>query len=745
MKSSMNKLAAFIIFLSLIFTLSSIAKAQDEILPRTVISLYQISKDIPTLAYTPAHRFAEMPLNYLGLSVEYYDIEKGLPSLKGRKDIAGVLIWFDAGTNIKGLAAYLKWLKEAVDSKYKVVLIGNAGIFDNDSYDLPRESYLTEYILGKLGLYDNKEQITKTYNYNILSLNPELTSFERVYPEIKPPFEKLLVANESTYVFLEAVNRNDGEDDSIVIGSINNNGAYIDDEYAINNIGGNDDYPESLQWYINPFKFFSKAFNVENLPSPDVTTIAGRRILFSHIDGDGWYSYTQIEKYANKFVPCSEVIYNEIFKKYEDIPVSVGPIMAELDKNWNGTDEGRKIAKEIFALPNIEVASHTYTHPFYWEFFKNYDRKEELKSMSKNFLHYRIKEEPKSDALAEKGYTQYRAFDKYPFDLKQEIYGAFDVLTTLIPKDKKLKIVLWPGDTTPYEEVIKMSRDAGLRNINGGDTRFDRKYPSYAWVSAIGVQVGKERQIYNASANEDLYTDLWTRNFFAYRYFVQTIYNTNTPIRVKPIDIYYHMYIGERETSIDSLKHCLNYADEQDITPITTSDYCSIADGFYTTKIIKTNPNTWKILNRDGLQTIRFDNALFKTVDFEKSIGVIGQRHTHGSLYVYLDSSVKEPAISIKETDEFWTEPESKKAYLIQSRWLAWGLNFSKNSFSFSLKGFGPVEMQWKVPNDGKYSIKVGDSISFEAVAINHTLNVKLAPNNPITRTLNFSVEYAEQ
>lgn len=717
-------------------------EAADELVPRKIIALYQKSKYIPTLYYSPIHKYAEMPLNYLGLSADYYNIEEGLPSLKDRKDIAGILIWFEQGTVIKDFVGYLKWLKEALDSNLKVVIIGDGGILESSLLDRPRESNLTEYIMSKLGLAFNYELITETYNYRIVSLDNELTSFERNYPQVKPPFQMLFNKNDSTLPILEALNRDDDEAYPVIISSINPNGAYIDDEYAINNIGNEEDHPDSLQWYINPFKFFCRAFDVENQPRPDVTTIAGRRILFSHIDGDGWYNITRIDKYKNKFTLSSEVIYDEILKRYDDIPVTVGVIMAEMDKHWNATDEGIEIARKTFALPNVEVASHTYTHPFYWAFFENYDRKKELNAKSKSFLGYKKNNSHADDALTDKGYEVYRAFDKYPFDLHQEIYGGFNILAPIIPKDKKIGLVLWPGDTTPYEKVVKMSRDAGLRNINGGNSRFDNLYPSYAWVTPIGLQVGKERQIFNASCNEDFYTDMWTKNYFAYKYFIQTIYNTNTPIRVKPIDVYYHSYIGERETGLNALKYCLNYIEEQNVTPITTSNYCSIADGFYSTNFVKTDLNTWKISDRDGLQTIRFDNALFKSVDFEKSIGVVGQRHFQCSLYVYLDSAVKEPLLKIKDSDEYWKEPQSNRAYLIQSRWLAWGFKSSNDSFSFSSSGFGSIEMQWQVPKDGKYLIKIGEVFTVESIAKNNILEFNFCPMPKITETVRFVVEY---
>ena len=59
---------------------------------------------------------------------------------------------------------------------------------------------------------------------------------------------------------------------------------------------------EFRQWYINPFELFREAFQTDALPKPDTTTLSGRRIYYSHVDGDGWRNVTQIEPYRTRHV-----------------------------------------------------------------------------------------------------------------------------------------------------------------------------------------------------------------------------------------------------------------------------------------------------------------------------------------------------------------------------------------------------------------------------------------------------------
>ena len=52
-----------------------------------------------------------------------------------------------------------------------------------------------------------------------------------------------------------------------------------------------------LQWFVNPFEFFRVALGTDDLPKPDATTLSGRRIFYSHVDGDGWRNLTEVAPY----------------------------------------------------------------------------------------------------------------------------------------------------------------------------------------------------------------------------------------------------------------------------------------------------------------------------------------------------------------------------------------------------------------------------------------------------------------
>ncbi|HBA42282.1 MAG TPA: hypothetical protein DCZ07_04835, partial [Alphaproteobacteria bacterium] len=113
------------------------------------------------------------------------------------------------------------------------------------------------------------------------------------------------------------------------------------------------------KWRLNPFRFFAEVFEPGNDPVPDTTTRAGRRIFYSHIDGDGLANISWIERYKETPTLSSKVVLDEILKKFPDMPVTVAPIAADIDLNWHGSAKTREVVRETFALPNVEVGSHT--------------------------------------------------------------------------------------------------------------------------------------------------------------------------------------------------------------------------------------------------------------------------------------------------------------------------------------------------------------------------------------------------
>ncbi|MCP4754699.1 MAG: hypothetical protein GY866_27785 [Proteobacteria bacterium] len=719
-------------------------------IPRTIVALYLNQPD-GQLHWSQAHQLAEMPLNHLGLKVVHHNLERGLPQIKDNPEIRGVLTWFDSGTRMENPSAYLKWATELVAAGKKLVVMGGPGFWsDKKGVLVPSDS--VNRLLNRLGLKCMDNWVDFTYDLRPVYLNPEVMEFERRLAGIIAPYRRVIsLGKRGGHSHLVVRKGGNAATDAHLVAT-GSAGGYIADGYAL--FVRHSDGKEFKQWYVNPFQFFRLAFATRDMPKPDTTTVAGRRIYYSHIDGDGWNNVSQIEEYQDREVLSSRVVLEKAIKAYPGLPVTVAPVVAELDEAWSGRRKSLDIAGEIFAQANVEVGSHTFSHPFDWDFFKDGNPETEQPYLHKypgggwknnrvdtRFLSIiRTKDKPVYDynesGLSKDDYERPRAYAAKPFDIDLELTGSAAFLNRLAPPGKRVRIIMWSGDTTPFEEAIRIVRRAGLQNINGGDSRFDREYPSYAWISPIGRSVGGEHQIYSSNSNENTYTDLWSDRFHGFRYLIQTVENTDIPFRIKPFNLYYHMYSGEKRASLEALMLNLEYAASQEIAPLTASRYAGIAQGFYTTRMVPLGKRRWRIENRGELQTIRFDFSSFSAVDFNRSRGIVGQRHYQGSLYVYLDEKASRPVVALKRHDRYFEEPREATSYLIQGRWRVWSLSGDGRDFRFFSRGFGTSETIWRIPADGYYTVRVFSEKksllkSFKTQSIRGVLKLSFsAPNN---------------
>ena len=103
------------------------------------------------------------------------------------------------------------------------------------------------------------------------------------------------------------------------------------------------------------------------------------------------------------------------------------------------------------------------------------------------------------------------------------------------------------------------------------------------------------------------------------------------------------------------------------VTPIAASHYAAIADGFFSTQITTLGELTWMVQNRGALQTLRFDDVADLSVDFTRSVGVIGQQRKGNSLYVALDEALRRGHRRARARTP--AKPGTPAPYLVDGRW----------------------------------------------------------------------------
>ncbi len=626
--TEMNKICASCLVI-LSGYLSVAGTAYGAVMPRTILALYDSSEEFnPGADDNLIHNNAEMVLNYLGLKLRYHDMASGLPDEKSMSGVYGILSWF-TDESMPAAEDYCRWASVQIAKGKRFVILGNPGASRDSSTQRDIPEGTLNILLRELGLAYGGDWTDNPFVIDIDFKDSSMVEFERSLKDEVDIYEKIISLNKDNRVYLR-LKRSDikgSKSDAVVITL---NGGFAMSGYVL----FIDYNTMQARWRINPFRFFEEAFGLEGQPRFDTTTLFGRRIFYSHIDGDGFRNVSKVKQMYSS----GEIIYQDILRVY-DLPVTVSFILAEVDPAYWGTEKLKQTARRILALPHVEAGVHAFTHPLDWErqlvslAVKGYSRR-------RNFLRDPPMEpdDAYKDALIVTATPQ-----EY---LKREIEEPIQYTNKdLLPAGKRVKIYQWSGNCKPPAEAVDMTRQMGVENINGGDTRFDRLVSSYTGVAPLTRPVNGQIQVYTGNANENIYTQGWTPPFDRFRHVIETFRQTETPqyprqrpLRVSPVNVYYHFYIAERKEGLVSLKEVYDYVLTLKTIPVFTSGYAKIVKGFLSGQITQISGRGWKFTQYGHCRTVRFDRTSFFP-DLKRSKGVIGFTRWHDFLYVHLDDS----------------------------------------------------------------------------------------------------------
>lgn len=388
-------------------------------------------------------------------------------------------------------------------------------------------------------------------------------------------------------------------------------------------------------WLVDPFAFFADVLDVRSMPVPDSTTRDGLRLLYSHIDGDG---FSNLSETAPSRL-CAEVIRDQVLTGLP-LPVTFSIIESEIRGHLTNQVPSSasvlpEIARSIFALPNIQAASHTYAHPYYW-----------LST-----------DESQSDFRYESQFPPIKG--GYQLDLRREVFGSVEYTEKeLLPAGKRVELMLWSGNCRVPSEALRYARELGIENMNGGNTLITAERPSIMEISPRTAAWGREVQVYAANQNENPYTRDWTGPYFgAYLNVLDTFERTETPRRMKPVNIYYHLYCAEKHASLKAVKEIYRWALSQPLHAVTASQYAKIARDCRQTRLYSRDPSHWIIINEGHARTFRLESAL--TPDMTRSRGVSGFHRRGNSLYIHTRGN--------RRTEIVLASNPSNHAYLVTS------------------------------------------------------------------------------
>lgn len=562
-----------------------------EVMPRRVL-LVEPQEPGTSTNTAPSVLYLAMPINYLGYRVEFADAYKPLPTVTPDR-YAGVVTWFDANAPRPG--AWASWLRRTVGAGVRVAMFNQFGMSMDAS------------MAQTLGL--KTVPGTPSGPLSIVSRDPMIGFELQPHPDRRTAVGVQVdpsVAGTQSLLRLSA-------------------GSYTYDAAAITPWGGYVLQPfgvfrmpdvDQARWVIQPLDFLRRALALPAMPVPDTTTENGRRLMTVHIDGDGFASRTEFP--PGEF--SGQALLRDILGRYK-VPTTVSIIEGEVASDGmypKLTPQLEPIARTIFAQPYVELASHTFSHPFNW-------------------LRTTKPPEPPYDAAEEGADAFALNIPNYRFNFDREIAGSIDYINTkLAPAGKRVKVLLWSGNGQVPPIAVQKTNEAGVLNMNGGDTYITRTNPSWTAVAPLGVDKGNGLfQVFAPDQNENIYTNLWHGPYYGFSRAIETFELTDKPYRFKPIGIYYHMYSGTKLASLTALRQVYDWALAQPVMPIYASDYIHKVLDFRAYAVAR-DGDAWVVRGNGDLRTVRWTGLGVPRLD--QSRDVAGFAPGNGGIYIHLAS-----------------------------------------------------------------------------------------------------------
>ena len=592
----------------------------------------------------------QMVLNYYGMLPEYRNVDAGpLPGDESMAGYRGVITAF-SGSGPEDPKACLAWLLRQMEAGRKLIVLGSLAVPASGDPE-SGAGRLASDVYGGLGLRHEGNYTAVRSLLRYARKDPAGMDFERDLPAFPEIYEQYVPTGEDLHVFLSVrrIDRPESESAVVVTGPA---GGFAMVEY----MRWQDPVTFKKQWYLDPFRFFREALGLESAPAPDPTTLNGLRVAISHVDGDAFSGISRID---DDQPLCGEVIRDRVLERF-DFPVTVSVITGEVSPEALGSERLKELAREIFALPNVEPASHSYSHPYYWD-------PEDTGKSRYHRLH----------GIEIPGYA---------FDPAVEIDGSVAYISReLAPPHKPCRVFLWTGNCEPRASDLARCDLLGLLNMNGGDTVFDALSDSYTGVAPYYRNVRGEIQVHTGQANETILTNLWEGPYHGYRNVITTMERTGSPRRVAPIDIYYHFYSAEYPASLEALQDVYTWALGQETARMFTSQYLEMVRGYLDARIRGIGPGRWEVRDYGACTTVRFEDPSLR-VDLGRSENVLGWVREPQGLFVSLAPDRERAVVQLSENA---VPPLEALPYVRKAGGRVEIVEREENRMSLRYRGFG--------------------------------------------------------
>jgi hypothetical protein len=256
--------------------------------------------------------------------------------------------------------------------------------------------------------------------------------------------------------------------------------------------------------------------------------VSERRPLVVTIDGDGF-----IYNHRESGHAVGELIRDRILRAYP-FEFTASFIAHELEEYRSRFDVA--LAREIFALANVEAASHSWSHPHDWT-------------------------APGVDA-------------------RREIVDSVRYLERqLLTSGKRVQMFLWSGRCNPTANHLRLVERLGIGNLNGGDPLLPyslvggrRHYHSRAWNDWVGMDL--QRRVARAGGGVEAYLRSAPERLDGFSRVIE-FFEAHSKL---PVHVYFHWYSGACDDSLDAVRRVLDWCVNQDLETMPASRYVADVD-----------------------------------------------------------------------------------------------------------------------------------------------------------------------
>ncbi len=607
---------------------------------RRVLIAYDSRKGI--YSESVAHRLFVPHLEYLGYLPQYIDIANGEWPQPDQARYAGALFYLSA-------------------SQYSPLLVEKLALWQHRIpllflNDMPTDEFFLQKLGVKLTSVDAGSEMTFisepgkwTFEANIEDL-----------PRWLKPETALLNINPENHVQLSLLNN---QQQAVIALTGRWGGAVLQPALFLSLPAG------QKKWLLDPVTLLQQGLQLDAIPVADITTENGRRIMTSHIDGDGFVSRAKFPGTPM----AAEVMLEKLIEHYQ-LPITVSVIEGEVGPSGLYPEQSQAaeaIARKIFAKPYVEIASHSYSHPFYWR---------------------------KTSTKVSLDYGNHLPIKNYHFFEEREIIGSINYINEhLTTKDKPVSVMLWTGDAMPSERAIALTKEMGVLNVNGGDTKLINGQESLTNLWPIGRPLKYGVQVYAPVMNENVYTELWQGAHFGYQRVLETYQLTEQPRRYKPISIYYHFYSAEDPAGLRTLRRVYDNVINQKVYPMYLSEYARKAEEFYRYGLAKTPSGEW-VTKLNEINTLRVSKAM-GTPLLKNATGVMGYKSHTDSFYLHLNGEQIQLSLTDTSNDLGYLVSSSAELNQWRSRQLG-----HRNELSFVASSYLPFELTLSHPGQCRLS-----------------------------------------